>query len=779
MTTNELSQPESSLGDPGETTPPAGASRRRHLRIEAAWLLATMAVTGILVVLILQLWRASPRVPFAYASDANFTAVIVKGIAENGWYEPNPDLGAPVGYDLKDFPVGGDNLGLGVIKAMTFVSHDWALVANAFWLLTFPLVAGITYLVVRRLGLGRFGSLVTASLFSLLPYHFIPGEAHLLQSGYWAVPLGALLVLDVLRQDGDEPLVGPASPRRRWVVSLALCAVIASSGPYYAFFTIALLAVAGGFALLSRATRANALRAAALAAAIIAVATLNNLSSLLYHHSHGTNPNVATRSLGESDVYGLNISQLLLPVADHRLAPLAHLSSNMAKIKAVSGLPGAPNTPLGLAAAAGLVLSVGWCLVLALRAERGATLRGPPLLARLGLLSIACILLAVTTGLSTIVGVAGVLQIRVWARMAIFIAFFSLVALGIVVTLVADRARARLSASGATRWASPIVAGAIAVLACLAVADQTTPAMIPRYRVIRTQVASDREFVQGIENVLPAGSAVFQLPIVSFPERPPVVLMTDYDQFRPYLQSHQLRWSYGAMRGRPADWSAALGGAPLETFLDRVVDAGFSGVYVNRDGFADRGATLEEGLAKRLGPPAVVSREGRQSFYDLRPWATRERASLTPADQADRRRQVLHPVGIHPGSGAYPVELTPPQAGYAGLLYTPALPGQSSGWWAGATTSVELVNPLPGDRRVTVAFGAAAVPGATGTLEADAGSAHLSIPLAGDAVPVRLETVLPPGASTLRFVSTVPTPPLPDGRSVSFRITDLRIDDAR
>ena len=29
--------------------------------------------------------------------------------------------------------------------------------------------------------------------------------------------------------------------------------------------------------------------------------------------------------------------------------------------------------------------------------------------------------------------------------------------------------------------------------------------------------------------------------------------MVDYDQVRPYLHSDDLRWSYGAMKGRPED----------------------------------------------------------------------------------------------------------------------------------------------------------------------------------------------------------------------------------
>ena len=46
---------------------------------------------------------------------------------------------------------------------------------------------------------------------------------------------------------------------------------------------------------------------------------------------------------------------------------------------------------------------------------------------------------------------------------------------------------------------------------------------------------------------------VYQVPYMAYPEEPAIVNMVDYDPFVGYLHSHDLRWSYGAMRNTKAD----------------------------------------------------------------------------------------------------------------------------------------------------------------------------------------------------------------------------------
>ena len=99
-----------------------------------------------------------------------------------------------------------------------------------------------------------------------------------------------------------------------------------------------------------------------------------------------------------------------------------------------------------------------------------------------------------------------------------------------------------------------------------------------------------------MEAVLPAGAMVFQLPIMEFPEAP-APGVPSYDHFRPYLYSKQLRYSYGSMKGRPREqWQQDLGKVPLAKAVEQIKDRGFAAIYINRNGFPDKGKQVVDTL---------------------------------------------------------------------------------------------------------------------------------------------------------------------------------------
>ncbi len=96
--------------------------------------------------------------------------------------------------------------------------------------------------------------------------------------------------------------------------------------------------------------------------------------------------------------------------------------------------------------------------------------------------------------------------------------------------------------------------------------------------------------------------------------------MMDYNPLRPYLHSATLRWSYGAMRGRPADlWYRRVAGRDAAAMVEQLAGADFAGIYVDRLGYADRGVELEleRELALATDASPLVHRGGRASFFSL------------------------------------------------------------------------------------------------------------------------------------------------------------------
>lgn len=120
--------------------------------------LATYAIALVLCILILvcvaHLWDADFSVPLDFAGDALFYNALFKGIIDNGWVLHNGFIGMPTGFDLYDLPTP-DNLHFGLVKLLSFFSHDYAVTLNIFSFLTFPLTTLTSLFALRYLPLSR------------------------------------------------------------------------------------------------------------------------------------------------------------------------------------------------------------------------------------------------------------------------------------------------------------------------------------------------------------------------------------------------------------------------------------------------------------------------------------------------------------------------------------------------------------------------------------------------------------------------------------------------
>lgn len=720
---------------------------RRERRLEFAFAGAAALLSLLAASLVLRLWHADLGVPFVYAGDANFHHAIVKGTLEHGWYLENGNLAAPSGQELYDFPVDSGASGpVALVHILGLGTSNAAVVVNLFFLVSFPLVATVAFLVLRRLAVTRPVALACAVLYALAPYHFLRGEGHLYLSAYYAVPVGAFLVLAVL---GGEPLFGPGWRRR--IVTLALCLVAATGGTYYAVFTVALLAAASLVSLALR-RRARVVGSGLAAAAVVAVLAAAQFTPTLVHDLVHGRLDVGRRSPSESEIFGLRIAELVLPLPTHRLEFLAREARAYYSTRP---LPLEQGPTLGAIATIGFVSLLGVALA-SCAGARGR--RGDGRARHAAAATVLALLVAVAGGASTLVAYLVTAQFRVWSRMSIFIAFFAILA----VALALDRLRGRL---GLGRRAAAIFAGILAAALVLGVLDQTSNAFVPGYREIRTSYRSDRDFVNAIERKLPQRAMLYQLPHLPFPEAQsaPPAPFADYDPLRGYLHSRGLRWSYGAIKDGPDDWSGVLAPLPLRSILPGLAAAGFAGVYVDRFGYSDRGAGVETTLRHELRLSPLVSRDGRLSFFDLTPYGERLRRTLQSAALATLRAATLEPPRIVWGDDVW----QPEQSGRRRWR-----------WTRFPSVTLTLVNPAR--RAQAVIFSATVAAPSTGTRLVvrypEGRSQELELGSRGTAVRRRL--LLPRGTSTLQLSSdTRPfPPPPPDPRpAVYLQILDAQV----
>jgi hypothetical protein len=116
---------------------------------------------------------------------------------------------------------------------------------------------------------------------------------------------------------------------------------------------------------------------------------------------------------------------------------------------------------------------------------------------------------------------------------------------------------------------------------------------------------------------LPDGAMVFQLPVIRYAEAGPIIDSGDYDLMRPFLSTHDLRWSYGGIRGRESEWQQRLNAKPIPEMVDDIIAAGFSGILVDTYAYAERAAALSEELTAVTGSEPVASSTGRWLYFDL------------------------------------------------------------------------------------------------------------------------------------------------------------------
>jgi phosphoglycerol transferase len=574
---------------------------------------AGAAAAALALALALALFGVRPgdlAVPIWYEGDAFFTLALTKGLVAHGAFLRNPDLGAPFGLELYDFPYPY-HLHLAALHVLARFAEEPGAVVNALWLLGFPAIAATTFAALRGLGLPRAESAAAAVLYCFLPYHLSRGEKHLLLSMYYVVPLAAALAV---RLYTDAPRLAPARgawprvPRRAAWIALAVALALGGSGAYYAFFGCFFLAAAGALGALRTRRWAPLVAGLALVVAVCASALAGLAPSLLHWREHGRNPGVARRHAAEAEILGLKIAQLLLPVPRH---PIDSWAAERARYRRRSPLVNENETSsLGLVAGAGFLLLVGWTLTAPGR-RRGE----PGLLDGLGALNLAGLLLATVGGFGSLVAsILDLREIRAYNRLSIWLAFFALAALA---------AAARPLRERLVRTRAGAAAGALGLAALLALAlvDVVSPSYLPDRAAVREVFARDRAFAAAVEAALPAGTAVFQIPHVAFPEEPPPGRMLHYDSLRPYLHARTLRWSHGAMRGRPGDAAiAALAALPAARMPEALAGAGYGAVLVDRFGLAP-GAPLEARLAQLLGPP-LASEDGRFALYPLPPGDT-------------------------------------------------------------------------------------------------------------------------------------------------------------
>jgi hypothetical protein len=506
-----------------------------------------------------------------------------------------PELGAPYDANWNDWPWIEEPLSA-LLAACASVLGSFA--GLNVGLLVGHFLAAITfYAVARALACRPLWAAVGGLAFGISPYVFAQSPHHITVSYAWHIPLFLL----VWRWVSTEPGIEPRS--RRWWQACGIGAIAGVQNIYYTNILCQLTLLGSVIQYIRNRYRPALLSALAVIGTAAIAFALMNLDTWTYKLVHGPNEGALVREYKWLEIYGLKIKDLFVPPVTHRSETLANFSKAHRQAAPLLDEGASYQGIVGLACLLWLTGTAVSCMI------RGREKDVP-----IEAWWVLWIVLMFTTGgiNAVIAATTGFTMFRGGCRYSIVILAITLLwAARRLSEMQGDAERKHSAGRIDWRW---LTAAAIACLVILW--DQVPRAPTAEVRAtIDRQVAADREFTEKMEASLPQGAMVFQLPVMEFPESP-IPGVPPYDHFRPYLFSKHLRFSFGSHKGRerekwqPAVQAKLFEGASLDqqagmirvnqanakAAVDELKRLGFSAIYVNRNGFPDRGKGLEDTL---------------------------------------------------------------------------------------------------------------------------------------------------------------------------------------
>lgn len=534
-------------------------------------------------------------------SDFLATAGLVKAISEGHWtpfgWKTVPQLAAPDVADWGGFPTTDEVVFLlcGLLARLCglFAGFNLALLFG-------HLAAAMTFYFVatRWLEATPVWSFVGGLAFGLAPYLFAESPHHINCVYAWHIPLFPIVWTQVASGQGLP------WRSRSWWQALAIAFVTGLFFPYYTFVFCQLTLLGGAVLAWKQRARTALLSAAAVVAAAAAGFFFGNLDTLSYRMVHGTGagPVVAERQYKWMDIYGFKLVDMFIPSFTHRSEALAKFGIAHRQASVLNDEEGCAY--LGMLGIA--------CLLFLVSAAAQALLDGKlSAVPREAWWVLWIVLFFNTGGLNSLFAAyTGFTLFRTACRYSVVILVISL--------LYTVHRLSNWQQNAAERHPADLLRiGTLtaAISACLLVLwDQVPRAPVAeKTSLIAKVVESDRGFVSKLEAALPDKAMVFQFPVM---DGTPLPGVPGSDHYRPYLYSTHLHWSHGALPGsKTLQWQQAVQqqlaqGAAIDQqsqqvrfdianvrkAVNEMRSKGFAALYINRNGFPDRGKGLFDAL---------------------------------------------------------------------------------------------------------------------------------------------------------------------------------------
>lgn len=449
-------------------------------------------------------------------------------------------VGFPNGIQLAYFPSSDwvHNIAQNLLVCST---GSAILGVNLYWLLSFSIVSAIAFLLAKKSGITSLWAVPAALAISFLPYHWVR-ITHLNLSNYFSLLLGTYVALVIANREDSLSTRSKLNQKLKWIVILL---VISWSGLYYAIFSILFIT----FSLIWRIGKKSNLKEFSLGLLnpiiIFVGLILSYLPTYFQVRSEPLVEVIASRQVVESVMYGGSVSKLFTPLSNSGF-PLGESIRN--HIVVLDSLQNSVNFPTTFESGAhGNLIAISAVIALPIL---GILINRKSLDSRIisnyrFFVSLELLALAFFTVWGANVLFAEFIspQIRAWGRLEPAIYSLAIIASCLGLTAIAPKTKKY-----------PRIIPVMLTLVLLwdicspfgkyIASNSSTDAKIYRESV---------NYGKQINTVISKNCGILQLPLVPYPENPPVVNLLDYEHFMMALGNQHKKFSYGVVRGSRAD----------------------------------------------------------------------------------------------------------------------------------------------------------------------------------------------------------------------------------
>lgn len=562
-----------------------------------------MLLTTVLLIHFMQLNRWNIKVPFSYFCGDDMSILAnAKSMIEQNWNMTADRLGAPYVASYYDFSSSVlHNFDLLTLKIFTMITKNAAASANLVFLSIIYFCSIISYFVMRELKITNWISACGSLVFAFSPFIFMRGIVHIVLSTCYFVPLSILLCIWIYERDDVFTLDKQFFKNPRNYLAIFFTMLIANNGiAYYPFFTCFILFVTAISKVLKTKKFRYVGKAFAMIGSIVAFMVIAMLPIFLHIIKYGKNADELVRAgFSDSELYGLKIIQLILPINGHGSYTLTKLINDYAEQ--------APLVNENITSYIGFMGIAGFIILLAFLFIKKKEEKYERIYL-LSELNLGMVLLGTIGGFGSVFALFVSDMIRGYNRISIFIEYVCILAFCIILDMLYKKFDFR----------KKIVLIAVGVVFTAGVLYEQFPYdYIPAYEYCESHYESDEHFVKQIEDSVEKGSMIYQLPYHQYPEDGSVNDMSDYSLLTGYIHSDTLKWSYGTMRGSIEDkWNENVNKMKLNDMVRYLSENGFAGIYIDRRAYEQEELReLEDNLTKTIGSAPIISENENLSFF--------------------------------------------------------------------------------------------------------------------------------------------------------------------